>query len=448
MLEPKDFNILSAIQQMRKGELTAYQLVESCLKTIHQHESTIHAWVKVYEKEALEEARRCDEESRQGKWRGDLHGIPIGVKDIYHVKGMWTRAGCEIYPAHVAESDAPVVQRLKDAGAIVLGKTETTPFATADPTITCNPWNPEHTPGGSSSGSGAAVADRMCLAALGSQTTGSLLRPAAYNGLVGFKATYGRISSEGVIPVSWSLDHMGVMIRCVEDAIIIWKQIGDGYDPPFGRIPVISKGYEKRISGIPPRLGHLKEFFEKEASDAVVEHLAAVREKLAQAGAIIIDLTLPKSFSNVKEWHRLIRETELACWHRSLFESHRDQYPPLLRTSIESGLTVSGHQYVEALCKRIDFQKEMRELLVHVDAAFMSTSTSTAPMGLSSTGSPVLNLPWSFCGFPAMSIPSGLDHQGLPFGLQIVAPPMAEACLLKVAKWCESILAFNYSPES
>ncbi|MBW2148568.1 MAG: amidase [Deltaproteobacteria bacterium] len=446
--EPRDMTLAEAIKLMRKGGVSAQKLVESCLERIHQREGTIHAWVELYEKEALDEARRCDDESRKGQWRGDLHGMPLGVKDILHVKGMWTRAGSSIYPAHVAESDAPIVQRLRDAGAIILGKTETTPFATSDPTITRNPWNPEHTPGGSSSGSGAAVADRMCLAALGSQTTGSVLRPAAFNGIVGFKGTYGRISSEGVIPVSWSLDHMGVLARCVEDVGILWNHIRDGYMPPFGRMPVVSDSSEKKDLHIPPRLGHIRDFFEKDASPEVVDHLALVREKFERAGAIVSELTLPASFSNMEMLHRTIRETDLACYHRSLFESHRDKYPPRLKASIERGLTILGHHYVEALRQRMTIQEKMRERLSTVDAAFMPTAQSTAPGGLSSTGSPAFNLPWSFCGFPAISIPSGLDDHGLPFGLQLSTSPMAEERLLEVAKWCESVLEFNFSPAS
>ncbi len=215
MQEPRDLTIQDAVLQMQAGELTAVGLVESCLERIRAREATVRAWVEVYEQAALDEARRCDLEARQGRWRGPLHGIPFGIKDIIHVRGMWTRAGTPVYPAHVADEDAPVIARLRHAGAIFLGKTETTPFANNDPAITRNPWNPEHTPGGSSSGSGAAVADRMCPAALGTQTGGSLLRPAAYNGIVGFKATYGVVSNDGVIPNSWSLDHVGVHARCV-----------------------------------------------------------------------------------------------------------------------------------------------------------------------------------------------------------------------------------------
>ena len=265
--------IHQAIRRMRAGDLTARALIESCLERIHEREDTICAWVEVYEEQALEEAGKCDAEFRKGSWRGDLHGIPIGVKDIIHVKGMWTRYGTAVYPPHRADDDAPSVQRLRAAGAIILGKTETTPLANNDPAITRNPWNPEHTPGGSSSGSGAAVADRMCLAAIGTQTGGSLLRPAAYNGIVGFKPTYGYISSAGVMANSWSLDTVGLHTRCVEDAGILWRNMREDHPIPFACMPIPPNITPKQSSNRVPRLGYIREFFEKEISPEVLKNL-------------------------------------------------------------------------------------------------------------------------------------------------------------------------------
>lgn len=178
MAEPRELTISAAAEQLRQGKLTVTGLMTSCLDRIRLRDKAVKAWVEVYDKEALDLAARYDADLREGKWHGALHGIPFGVKDIIDVKGMWTRAGCSVYPARLAESDAPAVKHLRKAGAIILGKTVTTAFANNDPSITCNPWNTDHTPGGSSSGSAAAVADRMCLAALGSQTGGSVLRPA------------------------------------------------------------------------------------------------------------------------------------------------------------------------------------------------------------------------------------------------------------------------------
>ncbi|MFB3883945.1 MAG: amidase [Thermodesulfobacteriota bacterium] len=449
MEEPRELTVAAALSLLRRGELKAEDLVKSCLERIHRRQGLIHAWVEIYEEVALEEARRCDNESHAGHWRGRLHGVPIGVKDIIDVQGMWTRGGSSIYPARVAETDAPAVQRLRAEGAIILGKTETTPFANLDPTITRNPWNPEHTPGGSSSGSGAAVADRMCLAALGTQTGGSVLRPAAFNGIVGFKPTYGSISLDGVIPVSWSLDHLGALTRSVEDARILCQIMRNHQPSPFARMPVSEDNPEEKSphsSRSYPRLGHLRGFFEAEASSEIVKHISSIKERLKEAGAVVVDTELPESYAQGDSAYRTIHHTELACYHRSLFASHGDQYPPKIRARIKEGMTIPGYQYVEALRHRLAFQKEMSERLMPFDAVFMPTAPSTAPKGLGSTGSPAFCQPWSFCGFPSISIPSGVDSQGLPFGLQLGSLPMREEKLIEVASWCEQVLGFHLSP--
>ncbi|MDF1593826.1 MAG: amidase [Desulfobacterales bacterium] len=443
---PRELTINAATRKMREGDLTALELATSCLERIQAREDTVHAWVEVYEEAALSEARRCDDELRAGKWRGELHGIPIGVKDIIDVKGTWTRAGSPIYPAQLAAEDAPAVKRLRDAGAIFLGKTETTPFANNDPTITCNPWNPDHTPGGSSSGSAAAVADGMCLAALGTQTGGSLLRPAAYCGIVGLKPTYGTVSVEGVVPNSWSLDHVGAHTRCVPDAAILWHLMKDMALIPFARRPLPHKvaGPPKSEDGM--RLGFLQEFFETEADEAVRSHLSAVRDKFREAGAAVVDLKLPDSFTCLKEAWSMIKEPELTAYHGPMFGLHGDQYPPNIRNRIELGLKISAHTHVSFLHKRIRFQEDMAALLSRVDAAFMPSAPSTAPKGLASTGSSIFNQPWSVAGFPAMSIPSGRDGSGLPFAIQLAAQPLAEDGLMKAAAWCEGVLGFDAGP--
>lgn len=446
MPEPRELPLREALLQMQSGKLTAEKLLESCLEWIRAREGVVHAWVEVYEKEALAEARRCDREFQRGCWQGPLHGIPIGVKDIIDVRGQYTRCGTPVYPAHIPAEDAPVIARLRKAGAIFLGKTETTPFANNDPTITRNPWNPEHTPGGSSSGSGAAVADRMCPAALGTQTGGSLLRPAAYNGIVGFKATYGEVSNEGVLPNSWSIDHVGVHCRYVADAAILWPCIREGEPRPFARMPEPPRRSRSRIPGSPPRLGYIREFFEAETSPEVLENLASVRERFLLAGAEIVELALPPSFPFVGPCWNIIKQAELYAYHRDLFEAHRDEYPPKLKVRLEKGAQIPGHQYVEHLRHRITFQREMCAGMADVDAVIMPIASTTAPRGLSTTGSSIFNQPWSVSGFPAMSIPTGLDADGLPFGMQMAAQPYCEERLLDVAAWCEEVLAFTAKP--
>ncbi|HSG20503.1 MAG TPA: amidase, partial [Burkholderiaceae bacterium] len=227
MTEPRDLTLYRAAEAMRRGRLTSEALVSSCLERIESRESTVHAWAHLYADEALEEARACDKAAASHQWAGPLHGLPLGIKDIYDVRGQVTEAGTNAYPSRIAGSDADSVGRLREAGAIVLGKTVTTAFAMGDANETRNPWNPEHTPGGSSQGSGAGVADRMCLGALGTQTNGSVIRPASYNGVVGFKPGYGLISTEGVVPLAWQLDHVGSLTRSVEDASLLWHLLRD-----------------------------------------------------------------------------------------------------------------------------------------------------------------------------------------------------------------------------
>lgn len=448
MREPRELTIREAGERMKSGALKAGELLESCLERIRAREGVVHAWVEVYEKDALEEARRCDGEYARGRLRGPLHGIPLGVKDIIDVRGQYTRCGTPLYPARVAAEDAPVIARLRKAGAVFLGKTETTPFANNDPTITRNPWNPEHTPGGSSSGSGAAVADRMCPAALGTQTGGSLLRPAAYNGIVGFKATYGEVSNEGVLPNSWSIDHVGVHCRSAADAALLWPCLREENPRPFARMPEPPLRSRPRIPGAPPRLGYIREFFEAETSPEVLENLALIRERFLWAGAEIVELPFPPSFTFVGPCWNIIKQAELYAYHRPLFEAYREEYPPKLRVRLEKGASISGHEYVEHLRRRTVFQREMCDRMADVDAAIMPIASTTAPRGLATTGSSIFNQPWSVSGFPAMSIPTGLAANGLPFAMQIAAQPYCEESLLAVAAWCEKVLAFTAQPVS
>ncbi len=441
MAEPRELTIAESLRRMGDRKLTAEALMESLLERIRAREGTIHAWVEIDEANALATARRYDREARQGRRRGALHGIPFGVKDIIDVRGIHTRAGTAAYPPRIAREDAPAVARLKRAGAIFLGKTETTPFANNDPTITRNPWNPAHTPGGSSSGSAAAVADRMCPAALGTQTGGSLLRPAAYNGIVGFKATYGRVSNEGVIPNAWSLDHTGVLCRSAADAALLWHCLRERSPRPFARMPEPGRSVTREAMS-PPRLGYLREFFEPETSGAVLENLASVREEFRRAGAEVREVALPPSFGYVIPGWDIIKRSELWAYHRTLFEEKPESYPPKLRARLEKGAEIPGHLYLEYLHHRRTFQREMSLVMEAFDALFMPIASSTAPPGLSSTGSSHFNRPWTFSGFPAMSIPSGFDATGLPFGIQLAARPCCEDLLLRVAAWCEGVIGF------
>jgi len=260
------------IRQIGRKKISPVDLAESLLKRIDLLEPSIQAWVTIDRGKVLEEARRKEKEISRGRIRGPLHGIPLGVKDIFYTAGMKTTGGSKVLADFIPSFDSTAVLRLKQAGAIVLGKTATTEFAHADPAPTRNPWNREHTPGGSSSGSAAGVAAGMCPGALGSQTGGSVLRPASYCGVVGLKPTYGRISRYGVLPFSWSLDHVGIFTRNVLDAALLLNVLAgyDPLDPTTGREPVPDY-IRSRTPSRGPLIGVVEEFYRKNAEEQVWE---------------------------------------------------------------------------------------------------------------------------------------------------------------------------------
>ena len=440
-------SLAESARQVRTGQLSPVALVESLLAWIDQLEPKLQAWVTLDRAGALAAAQRCAEEIQQGQVRGPLHGVPVGIKDIFHTAGLRTTCGSAIFAEQVSTYDATVVARLKAAGAIILGKTHTTEFATLDPAPTHNPWHLEHTPGGSSSGSGAAVGAGMVAGALGSQTAGSVLRPAAYCGVVGLKPTFGRISRYGVFPVSWRLDHVGVLTRTVEDAALL-LQILAGHDPQdisssTMPVPDYLTGLEANLA---PRLGVMRDFFSAQATPEVRQHMEAIIARLRQAGAEISDIPQPESFLVGLAAHRTIMRVEAAAVHEDLYQQHRDKYRPQIRGFIESGLLIPSVHYIRAQRLRRRLQRELEPYLAHVDALLTPTASAPAPHGLHATGDPMFQTPWTFVGIPSLTLPSGLSAKGLPMGLQLAAAPFAEARLLAVARWCERVLAFTARP--
>jgi aspartyl-tRNA(Asn)/glutamyl-tRNA(Gln) amidotransferase subunit A len=407
--------------------LSPLDLLEACLARIAARDAEIRAWVRVDEAGARAVAREREAEARAGRLRGPLHGVPVGIKDIFHVAGMTTTCGAA--PAfHVAATeDAAAVARLRAAGAIILGKAHTTEFAYFEPGPTRNPWNVAHTPGGSSSGSAAAVAARMAPLALGTQTVGSVLRPAAYCGVVGFKGTHGLISTEGVVPLAWSLDHVGVFARAVADVALTAGVLAGR--PLAGPTPR------------PPRLALASELIDR----ATPETAAAVRatvERLTRAGATIEEVKLPGSFAGVHAAGRGVLEVEASAYHEELYRAHADAYRPRTRELIEGGLARPAVAYARAQRARLAFREEAMPLLAAHDALLSPTAPGTAPEGLA-TGDPWFCAPWSFAGVPACSLPSGMSAAGLPHAVQLVAAAERDAELLAVAAWCERVLDFK-----
>lgn len=438
-----------AAARIRSGSLLPSELVQAILDRIEAIDPRIRAWVCVDRRGSLEAARMLDEEARAGRWRGPFHGVPVGLKDIYDVAGFTTTAGAGPYAHRQPREDAESVSRLRRAGAVILGKTKTTEFAYLDPTDTVNPWNAQHTPGGSSSGSAAAVAARMVPLALGSQTVGSTLRPAAYCGIVGFKPTYGRISCEGIVPLAKSFDHVGILCRSVADAALCFTVLADGagVDPDAGtaRQPEPSEDAASRAER-PPRLGLPRVLLER-ASPEIAAHLESVGRMLARAGAEVEDAGLPPSFAGVHAAGARVMQVEAAGHHAQLFAAHADAYGPNMRALIEAGQRVSEAERTAAGRQLRQFREEIRPLFDRVDALLLPVAGSTAPRGLSSTGDPSFCAPWSFAGLPAIALPSGLSTDRLPLSIQLVSAPFADQGLLRTASWCEWILAFDAAPE-
>ena len=440
-------SISETLQKFQRNELSPIDLLESLFQRIDVIEPRVKAWVSIDREGAMDTADRYSKELEEGALRGPLHGIPIGVKDIFYTKGIRTTAGSSILSDFIPNYDATTIARLKEAGAIILGKTETTEFAYSDPAPTRNPWNTDHTPGGSSSGSAAAVSSGMCPAALGSQTGGSTIRPASYCGIVGIKPTYGRISRYGMIPRSWSMDSVGILTRTVEDTAIMLEVIAghDAKDPMSSTTPVPE--YQRALQMIsPPRLGFLREFFYDNAHYEIRNNIDRVVEQLKEADALVVEAQLPKSFSMVHAAQSIIGTTDGAAYHSEIFKTRMMDYRLKMRGLIVSGLLIPASTYLKAQRIRGLFIREINAILKPYDCFIMPSASTTAPKGLESTGSSAFNSPWSFCGFPSITFPSGLTKEGLPMGIQLVGRPFEEERLLGIAHWCEKIINFNSLP--
>ena len=424
------------------------ELVDSLLSRAEAMEPSLKVWVTLDPEGALEAARRSEGELAHSGPCGSLHGIPVGVKDIYYTQGVKTTACSPIYADFVPEYDATSVALLKRAGAIIMGKTVTTEFACGDPPPTRNPWDAAHTPGGSSSGSAVGTAARIFPAALGSQTAGSVLRPASYNGVVGLKPTFGRISRYGVVPVAWSLDTMGTFTRTVEDAALMLSVMA-GHDPnDFSSSTEPVPNYQEAIGAqqSPPRIGLVRQFFYDRSDDEVRQHTDHIVERLTRAGAEAEEVALPTNFGTLLAAHRVIMTVEAAAVHAANFSARPDDYAPNVRGVVEAGMLTPAVTYMQAQRIRRRFRRDMEEAMRGFDALLTPSTATPAPRDLTTTGDPSFQTPWTTCGFPAITIPSGLSESGLPLGLQLAAAPFAEESLLTVAYWCEQVLDVRLMP--
>jgi aspartyl-tRNA(Asn)/glutamyl-tRNA(Gln) amidotransferase subunit A len=423
---------------VRAREFSAADVMQATLARIDATDSRVHAWVALDYEGALAAAIEADEAVARGDTRA-LNGVPLGVKDIYDVAGFQTRCGVDFLAPAIKERDAECVARLRRAGAIFLGKTVTTAFAYSDPPVTRNPWNEQRTPGGSSSGSAAAVGAGQLPAALGSQTYGSILRPAGYCGTVGIKPTFGRISRQGIHPLAWSLDHPGPIGRDVASVALILHHMS-GFDPadPGSRDQPVEDYAAAASQPVAPRIGFVSELLELAEPD-VREHTLEVVRKLESHGATVVECALPESLDLILAVHLVIMQVEAGSVHAKLHKERAEKYPPHFRALVEGGLVMPGEAYVLAQRLRSRIRAAALARLEGLDCLLMPTSGNVAPEP-TSTGDKRFQGMWSLLGFPAIGIPSGLNADGLPFSTQLVARPWQEGKLLSNAAWCEGVL--------
>jgi Asp-tRNA(Asn)/Glu-tRNA(Gln) amidotransferase A subunit family amidase len=448
MPQPYALTLTEAARLIRERKLTAVELIDASLARIDRLDSAIRAWVAVDRENARRTAAQLDEEAREGRFRGPLHGVPVGIKDIFYTAGLKTEGGSRAMAGFVPDYDAEAVTRLRRAGAIILGKCATAEFALFDPPETRNPWNLEHTPGGSSSGSGAAVAARMCQAAIGSQTAGSTIRPAAYCGIVGLKPTFGRISRYGMLPLAPSLDHVGILARTVTDAAaMLQAMVGeDPRDPASLAVAADDYLHAVGLQLPPPRIAVMPKAFESLATQETVAATAGAVARLSQAGARVEAVEPPESFAVLGPNLLTALCAEAGEVHRERFAEKKELYGPKNREFIERGLAIPAWEYIRAREVQSRFRRQTDRLLTLFDAILTPATPAPAPAGIESTGDPSFNLPWSMSGHPVISLPCEVVPSGLPVSIQLTGAALDEARLLGIARWCEQVLAFEAIP--
>ena len=440
-INPAQLSAFRAAEAIREGELTSEELVEACLARIDEQEEQIGAWEHLDKEFALTQAREADRARGEGKALGPFHGVPVGIKDVIDTAGLPTENGSPLHKGRRPTEDAALVSLLKNTGAVIMGKTVTTEFAVYSPGKTTNPHDPNRTPGGSSSGSAASVASYMVPAAVGTQTNGSVIRPASYCGVCGYKPTFGSISRYGMLPQSRPIDHVGLFGRSVEDLAFLGDQlmVFDACDPDM-RPRAAPRLRETAASEPPvaPRFAFVKTPVWDQADE---DAQAAFEELAAHLGEEIVEeVELPEPFNNAIEWHQIILESNLARNFEMEYERGKDRISDLLCKMIERGQKYLAVDYTRAVEKVPVLNGLLGEMFERFDALLTPPAPGQAPLGLGATGNPVFCTIWTLCGTPAVTLPLMKGADGMPIGAQLVGPKGDDARLLRTAKWLESRL--------
>lgn len=430
-----------AAQKIRDGLISSEELITACLAQIERLENQVEAWAFLDPDLALEQAKAADSAMKAGVALGPLHGVPVGIKDIIDTKDMPTEDGTVLHQGRQPLYDATVVTKLREAGAIIMGKTVTTELAVFSPGKTKNPHDLLRTPGGSSSGSAAAVAAGMIPAALGTQTNGSIIRPASFCGVYGYKPTFGLISRNLVLQQSRPLDQIGVYARSIEDVALVAESI-IGYDSmdPDTRLQAKPELFFTQTQ--PPLVNPFLAFVKSPVwNQAAEDTKAAFNELVAELGEYAGSYELDTIINGVHDMHRLVMEADLARSFEREYVNGKDQLSDILCKMIERGQTVTAVDYNNAVARMTEFYQVFDKLFEQHDAIITPSAPGEAPVGLSSTGSPVFCTIWTYFGMPAVSLPLLQGEQGMPLGVQLVGARGDDARLLRTARWLVEMVA-------
>jgi Asp-tRNA(Asn)/Glu-tRNA(Gln) amidotransferase A subunit family amidase len=426
-------SLAEAARRIAVGDMTSETYTRGLLLRVRELDDSVQAWAWLDPAYAIARAKDADDRVRAGRTPGALHGMPIGVKDIIATRGVPNGMGSPIYAEYIPEQNAEVVDRLAAAGAFVMGKAVTTEFAFLMPSKTRNPWNSAHTPGGSSSGSAAAVACGMAPAAIGTQTNGSIIRPAAFCGVVGYKPGKGVLSTDGILPFSPTLDQPGVFARSVEDAALLVAHLAHSRWTISPQISALK--HAPRLVAVRSPVWHL-------ASEDQRNRFAMDVAGLREAGAVIEEIELPGSFNDAHKVQRTIMLYEAAAGSRVVRETYGAKFSELLRKALEEGDRIGAGEYDRALKKKEALERDFSRFLDDFDAVVTPPAAGEAPVP-DTTGDPSFCTIWTLLGVPAVTIPTGLGSHGLPMGLQIVGNQGESNHLLATAMWCERQLPFR-----
>ncbi len=437
-------SLADAARMLRVGTVTATDLVEECLGRIESHDGDLNTYITVLADEARAAAAAADAEIAKGYWRGLLHGIPVALKDIYDTAGILTTCHSKLFENRVPQADCDSWERLNGAGAILLGKTSTHEFATGGPSFDLpwpparNPWNPDHTPAGSSSGSGAAVAAGMAYMAMGSDTGGSIRSPAGFCGLAGFKPSYGRLSRRGIFPLSWTQDHAGPLARTTEDCALV-MQVTAGHDPKDptsvdAPVPDFISTLNRPIEGM--RIGWCRDWYEGETDASVEQAVASMAETLQSLGAEIVPITLPP-LADFHACGRIIILSEAFSIHRRWIAEQPEMYGEFFRLRCRLGAFIGADEYLNALRWRRELVAAMADGMADVDLVLTANQYGPADTFIASQqdyhffGKSSLTMPANVSGQPALTVRAGFSESGLPVAGQLIGHQFADADVLR-----------------